>query len=72
MKESEMYNYSSDSSSHHVSPVSSPTISGENESPRVVEETPLPIPCSKWIVVKDKKSYVTEQVFNAKLIYRRS
>ena len=67
-----MYNYSSDSSSQHASPVSSPTISGENESPRIVEDTPLPIPCSKWIVVKDKNSYVSEQVFNAKLVYRRS
>ena len=54
------------------SPVSSPTISGENEISRIVEDTPLPIPCSKWIVVKDKNSYVSEQVFNAKLIYRRS
>ena len=67
-----MYNYSSDSSSQQVSPVSSPTISYENESPRTIDEKSLPIPCSKWIVVKGNESCVSEQVFNAKLIYRRS
>lgn len=67
-----MYNYSSDSSSQQASPVSSPTISYENESPRTIDEKPLPIPCSKWIVVKGNESCVSEQVFNAKLIYRRS
>ena len=48
------------------------TISYENESPRTIDEKPLPIPCSKWIVVKGNESCVSEQVFNAKLIYRRS